>query len=67
MAQLVVAAAGAAIGGWISGGIFTAAGTLTLGAKLGWLGGSVVGGSFSPSTTESDTKEEKPEATDVAT
>lgn len=48
MAELVVAAAGAAAGGYaISGGILTAAGSLTLGAQLGWLGGTLLASSMS--------------------
>jgi hypothetical protein len=44
MAALIVAAAGAAIGGTvISGGILTAAGSLTLGAQIGWAAGSLLG------------------------
>jgi len=44
MAQLVVAAAGMAIGGLgFSGAILTAAGTLTAGASYGFLAGSLAG------------------------
>jgi hypothetical protein len=47
MAQLIVAAAGAAIGGTaISGGILTAAGALTFGAQVGWIAGSMLGASL---------------------
>lgn len=49
MPQLVIAAAGAAIGGTvISGGILTAAGAFTVGAQIGWIGGSMIGSMFAP-------------------
>jgi hypothetical protein len=67
MAELVVAAAGAAIGGWISGGILTAAGTLSLGAQLGWVGGSVIGGSYSPTIAEGEGQVQPQGTSDVAT
>lgn len=50
MAELAIAAAGSALGGMaISGGILTAAGSLTVGAQIGWFASSLPANTaFSP-------------------
>lgn len=65
MAQLVVAAAGMAIGGLgFSGAILTAAGTLTAGASYGFLAGSLIGEtSLATSPERKSATEQKLEST----
>lgn len=47
MAQLVLSAAGAGIGGSLfSGAVFTAAGGFTIGAQIGWIAGGMLASSF---------------------